>query len=94
MGLNLLNSNADPICPTYASGSFSLTTGKGTGSGEFNDDFFNGKAGAGYGYQNQIIFGRSVGATNCDWTNDCLSQSVAVTYSSGLLSFGRTGRQS
>ena len=66
---NAFNSSTDPICPTYGSGAFSLVTGKGTGVQEFNDDFFNGKAGAGYGYQNEFAYGRTVGANNNDWTN-------------------------
>jgi hypothetical protein len=90
---NALNSNTDPICPTYASGTFALITGTGSVN-EFNNDFYNGKAGATYGYNNEFTYGRTVGANNNDWANASLSQSVPVVYRNGLLSFGNTGRQS
>ncbi len=93
---NLLNSTADPICPTYGAGTVSVTTAKIStgGAGEFNNDGWNNQPGAGYGAFNQNDYGRTVNAKNDAWTNDCLTQSIQPTYSSGLLSFGRTGRQS
>ena len=88
------NSLTDPICPTYAAGAISQISGKGAASLiEFNNDGWNGQPGANYGYQNQAA-GETVGSFNNDWQNGCHSQSVQPTYSSGLLSFGRTGRQS
>lgn len=92
---NLGDSLTDPICPTYSAGTVSKTTGIGASAGgEFLNDYWNGKAGAGYGYQNQCNYGWTVGANNSDWTNGCHTFSVVPTYSSGLNSFGRTGRQS
>lgn len=35
-----------------------------------------------------------VSAQNNDWNNGCLTQSVAPTFSTSLLDFGNTGRQS
>jgi hypothetical protein len=93
---NLLNSLSDPQCPTYASGTMSLTTNKTVlgASGEFNNDGWCNVPGINYGGFNQSDYGRTVNAKNDAWTNDCLTQSIQPTYSSGILSFGRTGRQS
>ena len=89
---NLNNSAADPLCVTYAAGTLSLTTGKGTGAGgDFNNDC--AKPGQPNGYYNSFP-SNTVGGFNNDWSNGCNSQSVNPTYSSGLLSFGETGRQS
>ena len=83
-------SNADPICPTYAAGTVSLTSGGG-----FSDRLTDAAGPGANGYlTNTELASSTVGGFNNDWANDCHSQSVQPTYSSGLLSFGRTGRQS
>ena len=89
MGLNSGNSLADPICPTYAAGSISLISGIGTG------DILNDCALAGQpnGYNNSIT-GNTVGSFNNGWENGCYTQSVTPTFSTSLLDFGHTGRQS
>lgn len=89
MGLNPLNSLNDPICPTFASGTFSLISGNGIS--DINND--SAKPGQPNGYVNQTP-SDSVGGFNNDWNNDTLNQKVTPTYSSGLLSFGHTGQQS
>lgn len=91
MGLNVGNSLNDPISPTYGAGTLSLTTGKGSSKNEFNDDC--ARPGQPNGYFNSFS-SYTVGSFNSDWTNYDLTQSVQPTYSSGLLSFGRTGLQS
>ena len=92
MGLNVSNSLSDPICPTYAAGTNSLTTGKGTNAGgDFNNDC--AMKGQPNGYFNSYP-SSTVGGFNNDWQNGYNTQSKTPTYSSGLLSFGRTGSQS
>ena len=80
---------ADHITPTYAAGTISVVSAG-------NKAFINDSVAPGQpnGYQNQVD-DDTVGSFNSNWANGCLSQSVAPTYgSSGLLSFGSTGRQS
>jgi hypothetical protein len=91
MGVNSKDSNADPICPTYAAGTCSLITAKGSASGEFNDDC--ARKGQPNGYYNSVA-STTVGSFNNDWQNGCWSQNVVPTYSSCLLRFGIEGRQS
>ena len=86
---NTLNSSADPICPTFSSGYLSIQST--SNFSDLNNDSAN--PGSANGYQNQEP-GITVGSFNNDWNNGCLTQSVTPTYSSGLLSFGNTGRQS
>ena len=89
MGVNAKNSLADPICPTYAAGTLSITS---SGSKALNNDSA-GPAGNPNGYVNQIN-DATVGSYNNNWTNGYHTQSKNPTYSTGLLSFGRTGSQS
>ena len=89
MGLNLLNSANDPICPTYAAGSISLATS--TGNFAYNND--SAAPGQPNGYAGTIV-DMTVGSFSGSWNNGCHTQTVLPTYSNGLLSFGRTGRQS
>ena len=90
MGLNLLNSSNDPICPTFAAGSFSLVSNAKSIFSNLNDSAAPGVAN---GYANTII-GLTVGSFNSDWNNNVLTQSIQPAYSNGLLSFGNTGLQS
>jgi hypothetical protein len=94
MGVNAANSLADPICPTYAAGTVSVNSGSTTGD-LLND---SAKPGSANGYINNwsnIAIGVArVGGFNNGWTNVCNSQNITPTYSSGLVSFGNTGRQS
>ena len=89
MGLNPNNSNADPICPTYAAGTLSLWTNR-QGSGFNNDAACPGQPN---GYINTQV-SLTVGSFNSDWTNSYLTQSKQPVYRNGLLSFGNTGLQS
>ena len=92
MGLNLLNSANDPICPTYSAGSNALVTSKPVGAvGEFLND--SAAPGQPNGYANAIN-NTTVGSFHSDWNNGDLTQSVQPKYSNGLLSFGATGLQS
>ena len=88
MGANTKNSLADPICPTYAAGTVSIIS---SGAKATNND--SALAGQPNGYQNQVA-GSTVGSFNNDWQNGCWSQNVQPTYSTSLLDFGHTGRQS
>jgi hypothetical protein len=105
MGVNLLNSAADPIAPTYGTGALSIVSGinvQETGVNSTVGDFLNDASVPGQpnGYANafsayQCGLNRAGGFNN-GWTNGCLSHSgfgVPPTYSSGLVSFGNTGRQ-
>ncbi len=76
---------ADPICPTFASGTISLQT-----------QILNDKAVAGgaNGYSGENPYFNTVGSFNNAWNNECLTQSITPTYSSSLLQFGSTGHQS
>ena len=104
---NLLNSAADPIAPTYGTGAVSINSGIGTNETGVNStvgDFLNDSTSptGANGYVNNFTsYGSSglnrVGGFNNGWSNGCLSHQglgVSPTYSSGLLSFGNTGRQS
>lgn len=88
---NLGDSLKDPICPTYAAGTVSLMS-----KADFSDRLLDGAGSGANGYlANTEQASVTVGSFNCDWNNDCWSQSVLPTYGSGgLLSFGNTGRQS
>ena len=90
MGVNMGNSSADPICPTYAAGTMSKVS-----TGDFSDILKDaaGTGANGYVTNTQVPSSRA-GSFNHDWNNDCHSQNVTPTYSAGLLSFGNTGRQS
>ena len=85
----LLSSAADPICPTFASGSMSINSG--TSVFNLNNDC--AAPGVANGYANQAP-SITVGSFNNDWNNDYLTQSKQPSYSNGLLSFGNTGLQS
>ena len=106
MGLNLLNSANDPIAPTYGTGAVSIMSGVNTAQAGVNStvgDFLNDSAAPGQpnGYINNFTsYGSSgmnrVGGFNSGWANGCLSHQgfgIPPTYSSGLVSFGNTGRQ-
>ena len=88
MGVNAKNSLADPICPTYAAGTFSLMSG---GNKSTNND--SAMPGGPNGYQN-VVACSDVGSFNNGWQNGCWSQDVTPTFSTSLLDFGHTGRQS
>lgn len=88
MGANSLNSTADAICPTFAAGTVAIIS---SGAKATNND--GALPGGANGYQNQYPCG-TAGSFNNEWSNGCWSQNIQPTYSSGLLSFGRTGRQS
>jgi len=88
MGNNAKNSLADAICPTYAAGTISLISG---GQKATNND--SAKPGSPNGYQN-VVACSDVGSFNNGWENGCWSQNVNPTYSSSLIDFGHTGRQS
>ena len=85
----LNSSAADPICPTFAAGTFSVISKAGVAN-TINDCVAPGGAN---GYVNQLP-STTAGSFNNDWGNNVLTQSVTPTYSSGLLSFGNTGLQS
>lgn len=89
MGNNASNSLADPICPTYAAGSFSKVSLNANTN--LNND--SASASGANGYANTVA-GSTVGSFNNDWTNGDLTQSVTPTYSSSLIQFGNTGLQS
>lgn len=106
MGLNLLNSAADPKAPTYGTGAVSIVSGintQETGVNSTVGDFLNDNAlpGGANGYTNNFTdYGNSTmnraGGFNNGWANGCLSHAgfgIPPTYSSGLVSFGNTGRQ-
>jgi len=106
MGLNLLNSSADPLAPTYGTGAVSIVSGINTQQAGVNStvgDFLNDAAVPGQpnGYTNNFTnyaaSGMSrAGGYNNGWCNGSLSHQgfgIPPTYSSGLLSFGNTGRQ-
>lgn len=76
---------ADVICPTFAAGTVSLQR-------QFLND--NALAGGTNGYTNQNPFFNTVGSANVAWNNECLTQSVTPTFSTSLVDFGNTGRQS
>ena len=78
---------ADAICPTFAAGTISLFGA---------DDILNDSAlaGSANGYQNQNAYHMTVGSFNNRWNNGCLTQSVTPTFSTSLVDFGATGRQS
>ena len=103
---NLLSSASDPIAPTYGTGAVSIMSGINTAETGVNStvgDFLNDSAsptGANGYINNFTSYGSSglnrVGGFNSGWANGCLSHQglgCAPTYSSGLLSFGNTGRQ-
>lgn len=103
---NLLNSASDPIAPTYGTGAMSIISGINTVESGVNStvgDFLNDSASAtgANGYVNNFTdYGTSslsrCGGFNNGWANGCLSHQgfgVPPTYSSGLVSFGNTGRQ-
>lgn len=79
----------DSICPTFASGTFSLI------SGSLPLDLVNDQVSAtgANGYTNTIP-DITAGSFNHGWTNKCNTQSVTPTFSSSLVDFGNTGRQS
>ena len=98
------SSAQDPIAPTYGTGAVSIMSGVNTAQPGVNStvgDFLNDSAAPGQpnGYVNNFTdYGSSgmsrAGGFNNGWANGDLTQSVQPTYSSGLLSFGRTGLQS
>ena len=91
------DSSKDPICPTYAAGTFAKMSTNG--GGDILNDYYSQNTSItgstqSNGYINEFSYSRTVGAFNNDWNNSYLTQSVTPTYSSGLLSFGNTGLQS
>ena len=100
------DSSKDPIAPTYGTGTVSIMSGINTAESGVNStvgDFLNDSLSPGSpnGYINNFTsYGssgmNSVGGFNSGWANGCLSHQgfgIPPTYSSGLLSFGNTGRQ-
>ncbi len=75
----------DVICPTFAAGTLSLNT-------RVNNDA--ALAGQAHGSSNKNPFFNTVGSHNTAWNNECLTQSVTPTFSTSLVDFGNTGRQS
>ena len=80
---------ADAICPTFAAGTVSLISGSNV-TARLGD---SAKPGSANGVTGQFPCS-TAGSFNNEWANGCLSQNVTPTFSSGLLSFGNTGRQS
>lgn len=76
---------ADVICPTFATGTHSLN------NQVLNDCALAGQA---HGTANKDPFLMTVGSHNTAWNNECLDQKVAPTFSTSLVDFGNTGRQS
>lgn len=80
---------ADAICPTFASGTFSVISGS---------DVFdtNGDCAlpAGVNGYTRTVPDITAGSFNNGWVNKCHTQTVAPTFSSSLVDFGNTGRQS
>lgn len=100
------DSSKDPIAPTYGTGSVSIVSGintQETGVNSTVGDFLNDNAapGSANGYVNNFTYYGSsqmsrAGGYNNGWNNGCLSHAgfgIPPTYSSGLVSFGNTGRQ-
>ena len=79
----------DPICPTFAAGTFSIISDGGV----FNTLADSVSATGVNGYTTQAPC-ETVGSFNTFWTNGCHTQTVQPTFSTTLLSFGATGRQS
>ncbi len=103
---NTLDSLKDPIAPTYGTGAVSIISGVNTQETGVNStvgDFLNDNAlpGGANGYVNNFTGYASssmnrVGGFNNGFTNGALSHAgfgLVPTYSSGLVSFGNTGRQ-
>ena len=100
---SLTSSAQDPIAPTYGTGALSIVSGTTLEGNTTVGDFLNDSAAPGQpnGYINNFTsYGASqmnrVGGYNSGWANGCLSHQgfgCAPTYSTGLLSFGNTGRQ-
>jgi len=78
---------ADAICPTFAAGTISEI-----GVGETLDDFT--LVTAPNGTANQKTYKNTVGSFNHSWSNGALSNTVLPTFSTSLVDFGTTGRQS
>ena len=79
----------DAICPTFASGTFSVISGN-----DANDILVDkALAGQANGYASQLPC-ETAGSFNNGWANGCLTQSVGPTFSTSLVDFGNTGRQS
>lgn len=76
---------ADRICPTHAAGTISLVTQV------LND---GASATVAEGSVNKNGYYQTVGSSNFRWTNGCLTQTVTPTFSTSLVDFGNTGRQS
>ena len=84
---------ADQICPTQGSGFISLVSS----ADDLLDDFIlpsrTGSTSM-MGYINCTTNHREAGSQNNGWVNGCLTQTVAPTFSTSLVDFGNTGRQS
>ena len=77
------------VCPTFASGSFSIISGTST----FDLLSDSALASGANGYQNTVP-DITVGSSNCGLTNKVNTQSIAPTFSTSLGFFGTTGQQS
>lgn len=79
----------DSICPTFGAGTMSIVS-----DGDAFDLLADKVSATGLnGYTNQYP-SRSAGSFNFGWANGCLVQSVTPTFSTSLVDFGTTGRQS
>lgn len=76
---------ADAICPTFAAGTVSQPTQV------LNDCAL---AGGSNGYTNENPYFNTVGSFNTAWNNECLTKTVTPTFSTSLVNFGSSGRQS
>ena len=81
---------ADPICPTYAAGTYSVMSSNS--GGDILNDSASGSGSN--GYTNEYVYSRTVGAFNNEWANSVLSKNITPTYTTSLLQFGNTGLQS
>ena len=91
---NVSNSAADHITPTYAAGTLSIISG--TLTGDLLNDSVSSSGANGYtnNFDGYSVGISRVGGYNSAWTNGCLSKSITPTYTSSLIQFGTTGRQS
>lgn len=75
----------DRICPTFATGTVSLVNRNNTDAA---------LAGSVEGTTGKSTYHNTVGSSNFSWVNGCLTQTVTPTFSTSLVDFGNTGRQS
>ena len=87
--MSLTSSASDPVCPTYAAGTWSLSNGSSILMN--NNDCAQPGQPNGYG---NTFPSMTVGSFNAAWTNGYLTQTVLPVYRNGIMSFGNTGLQS